>query len=158
MSSKRLPHSPTFRPGRTRATRRLILTVLLTSLTLTITATAAADNTPLSTQAFLPNTHANQLQCELTLQTPLALIRMWLSTQAQGLRPPCHLTTTGFQPSDPPFGDITAALIQPLKTQGSHGHQLYVVRLSNHTKAATYIIDLKPHPDHHWLIDLWTQT
>jgi hypothetical protein len=158
MGPKRLTNELTFESRRIYATTRLALTLLLPIITLATTVTAAAHNAlPSAGEPFL-TLQATAGQCDRTLHTPLALVRMWLATRAQGLRAPCPLTATGFQPSDPPFRPITVALIQPVKTQGKNGHQLYLVRLANQTKAGTYLIDLEPHSNHHWRIDLSTQT
>ena len=130
---------------------KLTLAVLFTILVLPAAATAALRE-PVGTM------RASQLECEFTATRPLALVRMWLETEVQGLRAPCDLTATGFHPSEPPFGHIAAAEIERLATVGNRGHQLYRVLLANRTKAVTYIIGLKPRPGHQWVIELWTET
>jgi hypothetical protein len=153
-------NSPSPRTRDFQTTAHLALTLLLTGLTLATTATTATGSTttPPTAQADTLTAKATQFRCQLALQHPLALIKLWLATSAQGQPPACQLTTPTYQPSDPPFRPITVALIEPLKTTPNHGHQLYRIHLENQTKMGTYIIDLKSHPNHRWLIDLWTQT
>jgi len=95
--------------------------------------------------------------CSPARRQPTAVIRIWIRTYARGTDAPCRLTTSSYRPHEPAFGPYQSALVLPLRSQSQPGHQLYLVLLITQTRAARYLLDLKPAPGGHWLIDLWAE-